>query len=445
MNQNILISAMLARANGIREHVSLQASNVSLAHPSGAGYFQAGRDLFSTVRRLTDLGKCMAYGYPRADEDVAGQLAESTYRYIKLGRALESQAAAAQIPGAPIVRGTLDKLLGPLRRQELSFPAAFAQIQKNVAQIGSKKRIYLDAIIAASNDAIDAGSGISIDMIGKDFARARAAFTNPADSDLADQALRHQSMLISEILAPANISHTALDMTKVAKTFIIESMRDSDSIMRRLFADSAKNFAAGMAGTRAGWGVDASPFVAAKKSGHGIKFEKIGFSEIDHSPECLADLLSRGAILPSTGMIMVSCLLAGLMTHGGFFQSAYAPKLQAKLAGFLDGAGMTMEARRVRSIRTDMSILSLAAIRSCANSDRPAALGEISALPAGERGRLLAAMPSVRGIDAVMIAADTMMQYLKRTDPAFVEAGIKAAATFELQIYAGVERWKKQR
>jgi hypothetical protein len=450
LNQNILISAMLARACGRSEHVSMQGSNVSLSHPSGAGYFQAGSDLFPTVRRLSDLGKCMAYDYPGAGEDAAGPLAETACRYIMLSRALKSPPVAEKIQNAGAARNVLDKLLHPLNRPDLSFPAAFAQIQKNAACVGNAKREYLERIVSAEKDAISAGFGASIDKVGEEFASARAAFANPADSDLADQALRHQSAFISEILAPAGISHTALDVVKVAKIFIIESMRDNGSALRRLFAGSARDFSSGMAGTRAGWGAGASPFVAVRKSGQGIRFEKIGFSEIDHSPDYLADLLSKGAILPSTGMIMVSCLLADLMTHGGFFQSAYAPEFQAKLAATLNAAGMPAEAKRVRGIRTDMVLLSLAASRSGANPNRPASLGEISAMPDGERGLLLDAIPSASGLDSITIAADSMIQYLRRTDPAFVEAQIgkaraRAAANFDLQIYAGIERWKKHR
>ena len=64
--------------------------------------------------------------------------------------------------------------------------------------------------------------------------------------------------------------------------------------------------------------------------------------------------------IPSSCLIVLAFQSAGLMAHGGFFQTTYADKIKNHFGKYLKSIGEEKRAESLRKLPVDMALLSLA-------------------------------------------------------------------------------------
>ena len=181
---------------------------------------------------------------------------------------------------------------------------------------------------------------ISYDDLDKEYEMHYSVFSN-GYHNLADQAAVLQSKTISNILEPAEIKHISIDAIEVMKNFYVKCFEDKETDIYDIFNDKEKRekLVSDLSNVRAGWEKGCSPFSHVKRNERNVRINKIGCSEFSHDPKILVDLMNKGAIIPSTGLVMIGSMMSGGLSHGGFFQSNYSRDMQKKLVTYLDQIG----------------------------------------------------------------------------------------------------------
>ena len=395
-NQSVYISAVLGSipGGGYGEHISLQSSMVSMNNENSAGYYQIGEVIFPVGSQKT-VG-LVGYKFKGVEPDIV-DIATKIAKLFRLRANLDTSKYST-------VMQKITSLLAPVDSGGINAET-MAKVKKNYENSSQKNLDALDMVMA---EAIDT------DDIDREAALLKQSFE--ATDVLDDQAALHQSALVSDVLK--NVNHTSVEVTRVVNNFLVKSLKKQNSFMYRVFSDTdkLKKFCNDLAGVRAGWGEGESPFNKLVQTSKGLRMESLRLDEFPHTIKEITARIKDGKIVPSTIMTMVSCLIAGVLSHGQFFQSSYAPDIQSRLVKFMREIGEPSDRiNRVGGQNTDLN-LAVVALRD--NDGVPLRPSQIAKLGPEE----FAKIPMLPGKDVVKNTATPLMQCLESTDSEFIKS-----------------------
>ena len=408
LNQNILISAALAKDSGAKVHLGLYGSNVSMSHPMSGGAFQIG-DFVFPANRPAAINSATLYATDKISDE---------YFNDSLLLAAKLKQLRKMTPDNGFLQEKLTFLLAPLDKLSTNYKG----VQVNYDSMNAGKRAAVDKALEQYN----------LEYLDHEYQHLKNIFASPLAENMADQVTLAQADSINRLLDGTGITHYQVDCTKVSIEFFARALETPGSFWNEIFADpdSFKIFHTCLSGIRAGWAHDESPFMAVhRKNGIG-SMRKMGVDEIELSPQNLVRHLRDGKIAPGTCLQVLAGLSAGIMEHGGFFQSSYAAEVNIYFRIYLAMVDKTDLCDMVRKINSDMILLSLGAI---AGQDRQLLKpGDIMKMP--NRVNFINNIPNIPGRVAVELGADNVVEYLDIMAPGFLNKDI------EIEEYANARQ-----
>ena len=242
------------------------------------------------------------------------------------------------------------------------------------------------------------------------------------DLTLADQTVLIQSKQINGLLDGTGITHVEIDSARVAQLFLKKALQNPDSFWYHLFSNAQdfSRFQQTLSGLRSGWEETESPFnqftYDPKKKAYGIR--RLPLLAFPHTPEATLDALEKQEIIPSCVLTVLLFQSAGLVAHGGYFQSSYATTALSQFQNFLRESGAESQAQALSHLPVDLIFLSLGTevdAKGC-----PLTLPEIARLPVAERQGILNRMATYSPVRALNNTAPVLNQYLDENAPGYL-------------------------
>ncbi len=411
LNQNVIISSALIKAIGGKVHIGSYSSNVTLSQPLGAGYYQVGDELFP-ITTNKNLNSYMLYHAP----DITDEYFNDTILEISKLSALRGLLKdCEQTPHVTTALKTIDVILAPVDNNKNNYKAVQATLDKTNP---TKKKAIYDAMISLDSMLV-AKKGYGFDDIDNQFQGLKKVFQRK-DLSLCDKIALIQSSQINSVVKEGDIEHVSIDSMDITKKFLIETLKDKNSLWYNIFNDKElfAKFHDAFACVRSSWKDNESPFDILHQEKGYVKTRPLHKDAIKYDPAEIIDLLEKEKMIPSTSLMVLVYQSADMMIHGGFFQSTYAKKMQKRFQTFLVENGYDKRAENVGKIPSDMMILSLA-VES--ENGIPCKLGEIVRMSPEEKKNLMNNIPIHSSSNAVQCGLQVVPKFLNRAAPGYLE------------------------
>lgn len=227
---------------------------------------------------------------------------------------------------------------------------------------------------------------------------------------------------------PQGISQLTIDSQRVAVKFLATLLRDSNSVLHQIFADQAlcKEFCEVFAGIPTGWDSGNLPFLMLVQRGNGaLKVDDA--IRMYETPEELATRLENEEIIEYGVLLFFAFLVeAGLLPIGGMFQCDYCTQIRDRAVDFLekhfsDHPGISMLA----TMPVEHPIVTPVWGVDENTGDLLSALSFIDQgnLYPEEAEQIL----SVTGQDSMLLAAPTLLQFMRKMNAPLNERQIVEA------------------
>lgn len=418
LNQNVLISAALMRQKGCRYHIGIYGSNVTLNHSCSGGYFQLGPDIFPVTFQKNINQHCL-YQAEAIDDAFFNPTLVLIVKLRMLNAVLnEVQETPMEMLLIQKIKRITEQLLGPVK----DFKTAYKSVQDQYNNLNAQTRAHLENTLKRLEPQIKAKFGYTYTDIEKQYAVLNQVFQQK-DLSLADQVALVQSNMISQLIEPAGIRHISIDAVDVARQFFVRALKEPSSYWHRLFSNPVafKRFQKAFVGIRSSWKEDESPFDFVFKKQF-TKIKSLALAAFEHSAEKTAELLQNKEIVPSSALMMLAFQSAGVLAHGGFFQTTYAKEIQRQFQVFLKTQNEPLIAEQVAPLESDLVLLSLSVLNNEAN--QPLKLSDIARFSENDRRRLMDMIPYYSAEKAVRNALPTLSAYLDLTAPGYIKREI---------------------
>ncbi|MBO7332304.1 MAG: hypothetical protein J6U64_01400 [Alphaproteobacteria bacterium] len=419
LNQNVLISSALMRDAGQKYHIGVYGSNVSMNHPCGGGFFQLGNDIFPVMPTRQVQQVCL-YNGSAIDKKFFNTSLPLVAKLRMLKSVLEEevpkQTDTIQREALKKLQRITDSLLAPVADSK----TAYSDVEKQFNNLNPNNREMIKRSMLAYSAHAYKKYGITFSDVDQQYAELSKVFDR-TDLNLPDQVALVQSKDINKALEGTDVQHLSVDGVEVARKFLISALEDKESLWYKTFSnsDNFKKLHQSFIGIRGSWKAEESPFDFVGNHKGYSKTRSLPLEAMDHKPETLIPLLKEKKVIPSCSMIMLVFQSAGMMAHGGFFQTTYAEKVKNQFKNYLNDIGEQRRAEQVGKLPVDMALLSLAVAND--RNGNPMKLSEISRMSSEKRKELLDSIPSYPSCRAVSNALPTLRKYLSETAPGYVE------------------------
>ena len=430
LNQNVLISSALMRHVGQKYHVGVYGSNVTLNHPCGGGFFQLGDDIFPATQ-LGQIGQVCLYDAPKMDGNYFNKSIPLVAKLNMLNTVLTDDIInKTQTPRKEMLlktRKIINRLLDPVSHGKMNCTA----VGKQYESLNATNKNFIESAFLSFTMEAYRKYGYTFADVDRQY-RELATIFGRKDLKLPDQVALVQSKTINGALNGTDIRHISVDAVEVTRKFLISALENKDSLGYKVFNNSGnfKKMHQSFIGIRGSWKETESPFDYVGRDKGFAKCISMPLDTVDHRPETLLPLLKEKKIIPSSALIVLIFQSAGIMAHGGFFQTTYADKIKKRFVGLLTDMRETKRAEQLQQLPVDMALLSLAAIND--KTGKPMKLSEISRMPAAKRQELMDMIPHYPSCRAVTNALPTLKRYLDSTAPGYVETEAAHAAQPQL-------------
>jgi|GEM_PF-3859351 len=419
LNQNVLISSALMRDVGQKYHIGVYGSNVSMNHPCGGGFFQLGNDIFPVMPTRNVQQVCLYNGSAVDKKFFNSSLPlVAKLRMLKdvLGDEIPKQTDAVQRESLKKVHRITESLLAPVADGK----TAYADVEKQYNNLNPNNREFIKKAMLTFSAVAYKKYGITFSDVDRQYDELSNVFDR-TDLNLPDEVALVQTQNINKALEGSDIKHLSVDGVEVARKFLISALEDKESLWYKTFSnsDNFKKMHQSFIGIRGSWKAEESPFDFVGNYKGYSKTRSLSLEAMDHKPETLIPLLKEKKIIPSCSMIMLVFQSAGMLAHGGFFQTTYAEKVKNQFKNYLNDIGEQKRAEQVEKLPVDMALLSLAVAND--RSGKPMKLSEISRMSPDRKRELLDSIPSYPSCRAVSNALPTLRNYLSETAPGYVE------------------------
>lgn len=420
LNQNILISSAMMKHIGAKYHIGVYGSNVSLTHSCSGGYYQLGDEILPIEKNKIVQSSCL-YKAPSMSEDYFN---ESILLWVKL-KMLKDLIEIKE-------RNVTDEL-------EKSFLNNTLNILQNLVNYGAKKEKNKPSLIDQFNktknkerilSALEYFNAECKRVFGKSFKEIDEEYKEYAqifgrkELDLADQTALVQSNTINKALSETGIEHINVDCVEVCRKFLIQALETKNSLWHKIFDNPEifDQFHQSFVGIRSAWKEGESPFNLVQRSKDKSYFKNVPLplAAGSHDVESIKNALKNKEIIPSSALVVLIFQSAGILAHGGFFQTTYASKIKKQLSKFLRTINQTERAKMVDGMSVDIAFLSLAVAYD--STGKPMKLSEFTQKPTEARKRVIDAIPNYPSRKAVIKALTTLREYLNKTAPGYLEA-----------------------
>jgi len=311
MNQNILVSALLAKNSGAKTHVGLYCSNVFLSEDMSGGGFQIG-EFTLPVNKPSELKSATLFASEKIKED-----------YFNTSVLLALKLKQLRKLAPQNLQDKLSMLLKPLETVSTNYKT----VQGNYDSINADKRVAIEKGFEQYN----------LDYLDKEYQHLKNIFADPRAKNMADQVALAEADYINRVLEGTGIRHINVDSVAVTTEFFVRALETKGSFWHEVFSDKDcfEFFHRHLSGIRSGWAADESPFLISRtKNGMGA-LRKMPTLAIEHTPENLAPLLREGKIAPGTCLQILAAQSAGVLNHGWCFQSNYATEVKNRFEDYL--------------------------------------------------------------------------------------------------------------
>ena len=419
LNQNVLISSALMRHAGQKYHIGVYGSDVSLSHPCGGGFFQLGDDIFP-VTSPRQIGQSCLYEAPAIEKSYFNESLPLTAKLKMLREVLTDEVIdKEQSPHKEMLikaRKVTNNLLNPVNDGKTNY----ADVEKQYRFLNVNNQTLLKTTMLALSTEAYKRYGYTFSDVDRQYRELSEVFSRQ-DLKLPDEVALVQTKTINKALEGTGIKHISTDAVEVVRKFLISALEDKNSLWYKTFSDSEKfkKMHRAFIGIRGSWKEGESPFDYV---GHNKGFSKcvsLPLEAMDHKPETLLPLLKEKKIVPSCSLIVLAFQSAGIMAHGGFFQTTYADKIKKQFQTFLHETGEEKRAENLQKLPVDMALLSLAVAND--TTGKPMKLSEITRMSADARRALMDKIPDYPSCRAVTNALPVLKSYLASTAPGYVE------------------------
>ncbi len=419
LNQNVLISSALMLHMGQKYHIGIYGSNVNLNHPCGGGYIQLGDDIFP-ISSLRNIGQFCLYDAKGTEKNYFNDSLLLTAKLKMLNEVLTDNIInKTPTPHKEVLAKTkkiIDRLLDPVKDGKINYEI----VQKSYNSLNTHNRESIQSAMLYLSAEAYKKYGYTFSDVNKQYQELADIF-GKKDLKLPDQVALVQSKTINKALEGTGIQHVSIDAVEVVRQFLISELENKDSLWYKVF-NNPKHFEQmqkTFIGIRGSWKENESPFDYVVKDKGFSKCTSLPLKAIEHTPENLLPLLKDKKIIPSSGLIVLAFQSAGLMAHGGFFQTTYADKIKNRFTHFLQNIGEVRRAENLQKLPVDMALLSLA-VQTDKNG-KPMKLSEISRMSPEKKKELIERIPEYPSCQAVVNALPTLKQYLDTTAPGYVQ------------------------
>lgn len=420
LGQNIVISAGVCKAQGYPLHIGAYASNASLRKSSSAGYFQLGKRLFP-IAKNSIFQNSFLLGLGPISKEYFNETVCLIAKLDLLGRYLATKEAVT--PEEEITRKTVQDLLCPLSGKNPTY----AGVENAYKNYNKKKIQALEAAFVQYQPLVKEKYGVGFVEIEQSYHELAPIFERD-DLTLADQTALIQSKQINGLLEGTGITHVEIDSARVAQLFLKKALQNPDSFWYHLFSNAQdfSRFQQALSGLRSGWEETESPFnqftYDPKKKAYGIR--RLPLAAFPHTPEATLDALEKQEIIPSCVLTVLLFQSAGLVAHGGYFQSSYATTALSRFQNFLKESGAESQAQALSHLPVDLIFLSLGTEVDA--KGRPLTLPEIARLPLAERQGILNRVATYSPVQALNNTAPILNLYLDENAPGYLGDPIPA-------------------
>ena len=420
LNQNVLISSALMRHTGQKYHIGVYGSNVTLNHPCGGGFFQLGDDIFP-VTQLGQIGQVCLYDAPRIEKNYFNDSLPLVAKMKMLREVLTDEIISkTPTPRKEMLMKTkkiVNSLLAPVSNGKANYETVGKQYRSLNA---TNQNFVKSAFLSFSAEAYKR-YGYTFSDIDKQYQELSEIF-NRQDLKLPDQVALVQAKTINKVLEGTEIQHISIDAVEVTRHFLISALENKNSLWYKIFSnpENFKQMQHSFVGIRGSWKVNESPFDYVGKEKGFSKCISLPLDAIEHTPEKLLPLLKDKKIIPSSALMVLIFQGAGIMAHGGFFQTTYADKIKKRFEFFLKNIGEIKRANQLQKLPVDMALLSLAVIND--KSGQPMKLSEIAKMSENKRRELMDTIPNSPSCQAVTNALPVLRKYLDSTAPGYIES-----------------------
>ena len=418
LNQNVLISSALMRQMGQKYHVGVYGSNVSLNHPCGGGYFQLGDELFP-VTSPRQIAQVSLFNAPTIENGYFNNnlplMAKLKILNDVLTDDIIDKTATPRKEMLMKTKKVLNTLVAPDSHGKISADV----VGKKYHSLNPNNQSFIKSAMLSLAAEAYKKYGYTFSDIDKQY-RELADIFERQDLNLPDQVALVQSKTINKALEGTGIQHVTVDAVEVARRFLISALENKKSLWYNIF-NNPKNFEKmyqSFIGIRGSWKQNESPFDYVGQNKGFSKCLSLPLAAMDHKPETLLPLLKEKKIIPSSALIVLLFQSAGVMAHGGFFQTTYADKIKKRFGTYLQTIGEENRATQLDKLPVDMALLSLAALKD--KTGKPMKLSEIARMSLEKRKDLMDTIPGCPSCQAVVNALPTLGQYLDSTAPGYV-------------------------
>lgn len=426
LNQNVLISGALMRNAGQKYHIGVYGSNVTLNHSCSGGFFQLGSEIFP-VTILKNVNQYCLYQAPSIKEEFFNP----TLKLITKLRMLSAVLADIHEPvqGMPVVQKVkklTEQLLGPVK----DFKSNYKAVQYQFDTFSDSCRIHIESAFEYFEPKIKEKFGYDFADIEAQYQALDSVFSRK-ELSLPEQVALVQSSQLNQLFEGTGMHHVSVDAVEVVRQFFIKSLQEPTSFWSRVFSNKEKfnQFQKAFVGIRSSWKEDESPFDVALTKEF-CKIRPLKRDIFDHSVEKTIELLKNKEIVASSALMMLSFQSAGILAHGGFFQTKYAKEIQNQFQSFLKTQNEPLVEANVNVLESDTVLLSLSVLNG--TDGRPLKLSTLARGTQQQRLGLMNMIPNYATCAAVKNALPVLSQYLDSTAPGYIPRDIQLPQSSQL-------------
>ena len=418
LEHNRLSSPILLAHAGHGLHIGVHGSDASLKGGCSGAYFQLGKMLFpiTSVRTLEDYVLYDANQIKKGFFSPAHKLTAKLDLLYTFFRE-EKKRKESEGTGTQEIDVWCKKLAYILGEGGLLDPE---KVQKRYESSTSKGLI--EQAFDEVSESVKKKMGITFSDIDAQYEALDSIFKNT--ENLPDAVAKSETHDTNILLEGTGVEHVAIDACEVGRKFMIAALKDKDSLWYRVFSNPElfATFQKQFAGVRSGWKEHEAPFKAVRKN------KDKGFCKItsclmegfDPSPESVVQRLENKELIPSSAMMMLIFQSAGVLAHGGYFQSGFAQDIKDRFIPFLKAQKEDRMLQNVQKLEVSTLLLSLV----CFTDDRghPLKLSQLGQQTPEDRKKLLQTIPKMSAFKCVLRGLPSLYKYLKKKAPRLLEA-----------------------
>lgn len=422
LNQNILISSAMMKHIGAKYHIGIYGENVSFMHACSGGYYQLGNEILPIARHKTIQNACL-FQAPQISEEYFSESILLLVKFKMLDKLLDEKIKQTTDTTQTTDELQIKYLLNS--KNKLKSLIGYGEKNKNLLakyfnQLKEKNKIL--NLFSFFAEEAKSKLGKTFKDVDKEYETLAKVFENK-ELNFSDQVALIQADTINKSLNGTGIEHINVANTEVCCNFLIRALENEKSIWYRIFSEPKvfNHFYKTFASIRSSWKEGESPFnVVKRKDNNYFKNIPMPLTAITHDVETIKECLKNRQIAPSSALQILIFQTAGILAHGGFFQTVYSSQIKKELIPFLISIKEIKRAQVVAKMSVDIAFLSLAILKDA--TGKPMKLSEFQEIKEEKRKRIIENIPQYSAKSAVLNALPTLHQYLDKTAPGYLEA-----------------------